>query len=171
MATQTLVLPEHIYTGWVGSSYGHDHLIKLIFLVIPQGTSFKKKTQQTNKKQNPNPTYCRKRHFSGNCQTKYDYLLFIIFSCHLSNLGKAICSLNKLDPIMPVQLFSLLSFVFASKFLITACNTFTFLHSCLYFVGYTVFLLLHFFFLSPLGNIIILHFSRFGQTEMFSASS
>lgn len=42
MATQTLVLPEHIYTGWVGSSDGHEHLIKLIFLVIPQGTSFKK---------------------------------------------------------------------------------------------------------------------------------
>lgn len=42
MATQTLVLPEHIYTRWVGSSDGHEHLIKLIFLVIPQGTSFKK---------------------------------------------------------------------------------------------------------------------------------
>lgn len=44
MATQTLVLPEHIYTGWVDSSDGHEHLIKIIFLVIPQGTSFKKKT-------------------------------------------------------------------------------------------------------------------------------
>lgn len=42
MATQTLVLPEHIYTGWVGSSDGHEHLIKLIFLVIPQGTFLKK---------------------------------------------------------------------------------------------------------------------------------
>lgn len=42
MATQTLVLPEHIYTGWVGSSDVHEHLIKLIFLVIPQGTFFKK---------------------------------------------------------------------------------------------------------------------------------
>lgn len=42
MATQTLVLPEHIYTGWVDSSDGHEHLIKIIFLVIPQGTSFKK---------------------------------------------------------------------------------------------------------------------------------
>lgn len=51
MATQTLVLPEHIYTGWVGSSDGHEHLIKLIFLVIPQATSFKKKkTQQNNPK-------------------------------------------------------------------------------------------------------------------------
>lgn len=42
MATQTLFLPEHIYTGWVGSSDGHEHLIKIIFLVIPQGTFFKK---------------------------------------------------------------------------------------------------------------------------------
>lgn len=42
MATQTLVLPEHIYTGWVDSSDGHEHLIKIIFLVIPQGTFFKK---------------------------------------------------------------------------------------------------------------------------------
>lgn len=47
MATQTLVLPEHIYTGWVDSSDGHEHLIKIIFLVIPQGTSLKK-----NKKKN-----------------------------------------------------------------------------------------------------------------------
>lgn len=46
MATQTLILPEHIYTGWVGSSDGHEHLIKLIFLVIPQGTFFKKKRRK-----------------------------------------------------------------------------------------------------------------------------
>lgn len=46
MATQTLVLPEHIYTGWVDSSDGHEHLIKIIFLVIPQGTSLKKKKKQ-----------------------------------------------------------------------------------------------------------------------------
>lgn len=48
MATQTLILPEHIYTGWVGSSDGHEHLIKLIFLVIPQGTFFKKKKEKKN---------------------------------------------------------------------------------------------------------------------------
>lgn len=47
MATQTLVLPEHIYTGWVDSSDGHEHLIKIIFLVIPQGTSLKKKKKKT----------------------------------------------------------------------------------------------------------------------------
>lgn len=61
MATQTLILPEHIYTGWVGSSDGHEHLIKLIFLVIPQGTFFKKKEEKKN--------YYRDKHFSGNFQT------------------------------------------------------------------------------------------------------